>query len=558
MGNVKSRRIAIFAIVLCLSLVLSLLHWNVLNASAEEGTYSVKLVNACLSPEGQIVNKKTYTETIGKEVHIEENIFGAVEKEDESKYFGGYYTEEDGKGTLVTRTVKCVEEESGLTYDSVDTTFTSDKDITLYAYWDEGVTLTFDANGGKLGTETQVRAKGIKLIDPSFKDPTRKGYIFKGWSESKDGKDVFQLDEYIAKENTTLYAVWEADTMNGLMKGPDGKWAVYKDGKVDTSFNSVVEGENGWYRVKDGYVDWNANGIYQNEYGWWKTTNGKVTFKENGVFQNGFGWWRVKDSKVDFKAQGIYQNQYGWWKTKDGKVTFDENGVFPNELGWWKVENSKVNFGFTGIANNEYGYWYLQNGKVRFDYDGLAQNSYGRWYFDGGKLDWDYDGEVEYKGITYTCTDGKVTGGKTSAETNAVKVLNSVGWDFKKAYYWTINNITYNKYIVPVDGSYGIENYANHGFVQRSGNCYTFGCCVYYLGRMCNEDIHAIKGTVPLAAGGYGPHCWNEVTRNGKKYVLDAKKKKKWRKAGKHPYSGWLFTYGTKGSLRYNISHRMD
>ena len=165
---------------------------------------------------------------------------------------------------------------------------------------------------------------------------------------------------------------------------------------------------------------------------------------------------------------------------------------------------------------------------------------------------------MEYKGITYTCTDGKVTGGKTSAETNAVKVLNSVGWDFKKAYYWTINNITYNKYIVPVDGSYGIENYANHGFVQRSGNCYTFGCCVYYLGRMCNEDIHAIKGTVPLAAGGYGPHCWNEVTRNGKKYVLDAQYEQKWRKAGKHPYSGWLFTYGTKGSLRYNISHRMD
>ena len=420
------------------------------------------------------------------------------------------------------------------------------------------VTLTFDANGGKAGTGTQKRPAGEAFDDAEFKNPSREGYTFKGWSLSKDGTNVFELKTYIATEDTTLYAVWEKDKLNGFVEGPDGKWAVYKDDKVDTSVSSVLQNKYGWWRVKNGYVDFSANGIYQNEYGWWKTTKGKVTFKETGVFKNDYGWWRVKGSKVDFKANGIYENDRGWWKTTKGKVTFKENGIFGNDNGWWKVEKSKVNFKFNGLAQNDYGWWYLKNGAVQFGYTGMAQNGNGRWYVDRGQVDFYYNGTVDYKGITYTCTDGKVTGGLTRAETNAVEVLNSLGWDFKKAYYWTINNITYNKYVVPVDGSYGVENYANHGFEQCSGNCYTFGCCVYYLGRMANEDIHVVRGTVPLRSGGRGPHCWNEIYRNGTKYVLDAQYEQKWRKAGTHPYSGWLFKYGTKGSLVYKVTNRMD
>lgn len=319
----------------------------------------------------------------------------------------------------------------------------------------------------------------------------------------------------------------------------------------------TYKNETAWWRFENGKVQPKANGIYQNEYGWWYVEDGKVNFSHTGVDKNKYGWWRVKDGKVDFSAQGIYKNQNGWWKTTDGKVTFKENGVFKNENGWWKVAGSKVDFTFTGLAKNANGWWYLKNGMVQFDYTGLAQNKNGRWYVHNGGVDFQYDGDAQYKGITYTCTNGKVTGGTNSAETNAVKVLNSVGWDFKKAYYWTINNITYNKTIVPVDGSYGVANYANHGFEQKSGNCYTFSCCVYYLGRMANEDIHVMKGTVPYRSGGRGVHSWDEITRNGKTYVLDAQYEQQWRNQGRQPYSGWLFTYGTKGSLVYAIDHQM-
>ena len=175
-------------------------------------------------------------------------------------------------------------------------------------------------------------------------------------------------------------------TLNGLVQGPDGKWALYKNGKVNTFATGVFQNNFGWWRVENGYVNFNANGIYQNSNGWWKTTNGKVTFKETGVFQNELGWWRVKDSKVDFKAQGIYQNKHGWWKTTDGKVTFKENGVFQNENGWWKVKDSKVDFNFTGIASNKNGSWYIKTGKVDFN----------------------KNGKVKYNNKTYTIKNGKV------------------------------------------------------------------------------------------------------------------------------------------------------
>lgn len=175
-------------------------------------------------------------------------------------------------------------------------------------------------------------------------------------------------------------------SVNGIVQCPDGRWAMYKNGKVDTTCTSIEQNKYGWWRVKDGYVDFEAQGIYQNRNGWWKTTNGKVTFKEFGLYENENGTWRVEFSKVNFKANSIYQGKDGWYKTTNGKVTFDETGVFQNQFGWWYVKNSKVDFDFTGIASNNFGKWYIKTGKVDFT-----------------KI-----GKVEFNGNTYLVMLGKV------------------------------------------------------------------------------------------------------------------------------------------------------
>ena len=108
--------------------------------------------------------------------------------------------------------------------------------------------------------------------------------------------------------------------LNGIVKGEDGRWALYRTNKVVTSATGIYQNEKGWWRVKDGYVDFEANGIYQNALGWWKTTNGKVTFKETGIFQNENGKWYVRNSKVDFTKFGRVKYDGKYYYVAGGKV----------------------------------------------------------------------------------------------------------------------------------------------------------------------------------------------------------------------------------------------
>ena len=132
------------------------------------------------------------------------------------------------------------------------------------------------------------------------------------------------------------------DLLNGICKGPDGKWAMYVDGVVDTDYTGIASNRYGWWRVENGYVNFNAQSIYKNEFGWWKCTDGKVTFKENEIYSNQYGWWKCTDSKVTFKETGIFKNKFGKWYCKDSKVDFNKNGKVKYNGKTYTVKNGKV------------------------------------------------------------------------------------------------------------------------------------------------------------------------------------------------------------------------
>jgi uncharacterized repeat protein (TIGR02543 family) len=62
-------------------------------------------------------------------------------------------------------------------------------DKTLYAVWTANtVTLTFDANGGKIGTDETVAKPAMpRAATPQPDAPTRTGYTFLGWYDAKTG-----------------------------------------------------------------------------------------------------------------------------------------------------------------------------------------------------------------------------------------------------------------------------------------------------------------------------------------------------------------------------------
>ena len=78
---------------------------------------------------------------------------------------------------------------------------------TLYAHWKANqYTVTFDSNGGTVGTNSQKVTYGSTYTLPI---PTRMGYTFDGWYTAKTGGAKVTKDTVVtATANHTLYARW--------------------------------------------------------------------------------------------------------------------------------------------------------------------------------------------------------------------------------------------------------------------------------------------------------------------------------------------------------------
>jgi len=108
------------------------------------------------------------------------------------------------------------------------------KDITLVATWEKKelatFTVTFDSSGGS-SVASQKILEGNKVTKP--KDPTRKGYIFKGWT--LNGK-TYNFNTTVSS-NITLVAKWTANTYTISVSSvdsysPDRTLKVYENGKA--------------------------------------------------------------------------------------------------------------------------------------------------------------------------------------------------------------------------------------------------------------------------------------------------------------------------------------
>ena len=82
-------------------------------------------------------------------------------------------------------------------------------DITLYAQWQEPITVKYDANGGSCGTTSELYDGDLKLPTP-----TRTGYTFNGWyTEVSGGNRVGGADDdYTPSDDITLYAQWQINS----------------------------------------------------------------------------------------------------------------------------------------------------------------------------------------------------------------------------------------------------------------------------------------------------------------------------------------------------------
>ena len=93
-------------------------------------------------------------------------------------------------------------------------------DLSYKAVWDKkSYAVAFDSKGGS-AVETAAIKYQEKITKPS--DPTKSGYTFAGWYKETACENVWDFDNDVVTDETTLYAKWTANRYTALFDKNDG------------------------------------------------------------------------------------------------------------------------------------------------------------------------------------------------------------------------------------------------------------------------------------------------------------------------------------------------
>ena len=225
-------------------------------------------------------------------IKIRDNFNGGSTVYKDKGIFTNTYKCSDGKTKTVLKTTKYVCPMNDI-----------EKDIK------EAITITFDTKGGSIIDSITI-GKDTELTLP--KDPTRDGYIFKGWVD-KNETPIY--NKVLLAEDTILYAVWEKDeTSNTITITFDTKGGSKIDsitiGK-DTELTLPKEPTRDGYIFK-GWVDKNETSIYN-----------KVLLTEDTTF---YAFWeQVENKKTNTNTNKSNQN------ANNNTNNNNENTILPEE-----------------------------------------------------------------------------------------------------------------------------------------------------------------------------------------------------------------------------------
>ena len=236
-------------------------------------------------------------------------------------------------------------------------------DITLKAVWKaktptpvtEKFTVKFNSDGGSIVPD-QTIDKGSMATKPA--DPTKDGYIFKGWY---DGGVEFKFKTTPVTENKNLIARWEAKPIAPVVKVLSISERYYDNGRF---YGKVTADGIG---IKGATVKlYDYDGSYTGKY---------VVTDENGYF----------DIYVGDYYYGYYDGKY-YGDYYDGYYRYDSN-------------------------KGKYYYYNSYNERVYVDYTPYGYGYYGK-YYDGRYYDGRYYSGKYYGGYLVATKDDFTTSAK--------------------------------------------------------------------------------------------------------------------------------------------------
>lgn len=162
------------------------------------------------------------------------------------------------------------------------------------AFAEGEVTVTYDANGGyyaewnedtesydKVEQMSETYGMGEQWLDPGT--PEREGYVFAGWTESKDGGEFISFDDaYTLEGNVTFYAQW-AQAWQVTFDANGGKF-VDSNGAETTTRVINVSQEDNYLGSGTTYYDVEEDLSFTGKiFSYWTDENGKIVDFDEGV-----------------------------------------------------------------------------------------------------------------------------------------------------------------------------------------------------------------------------------------------------------------------------------
>ena len=303
-----------------------------------------------------------------------------------------------------------------------------------------------------------------------------------------------------------------------------GKWRLYFD-------EETYEARTGLSWVGEKRYLFDANGSLYAESGTPVIDGHKYWFTDDGSLATGWlhlgSWTMYFDEETCQGAKGV--------TVIDGKTyVFEENGVLLTGTGTPVINGKKYCFNADGSIQTGW----VTIGSWTFYFDpqtGAAATGVAE--IDGNRCFFDKNGVL-------------MTDSLTETQERACRVLDEVGWNLRAAFNWSAG-LTYR---TPQGAPSGVERvqwYADYGYTTGTGNCYVMAATFYEMAKLLGYDVYYVEGSVPLAAGGFGPHGWCEIVLNGATYVFDP------NFTNETGRNGYQITYGTSGTWRYMNFHRV-
>lgn len=220
-------------------------------------------------------------------------------------------------------------------------------------------TISYNANGGSGAPSSQTKYKAYS-IPLSLTVPTRSGYTFKGWSTSAGGSVKYAAGATFSTDaNTTLYAVWQANTYTITYDSNGGGFSTSASVTYNTQFTPVQPKRTGYTLL-----------------GWATSRDGSVVYKVDGT-------------KYTYTNVGN-MTLYAVWSINRYTLTYDANGgtgapdpvteVYSMNLLLDTIEPERQFYRFDGWATTKTGSAQYQPG-VRFIMPAADTTLYAVWTY---------------------------------------------------------------------------------------------------------------------------------------------------------------------------------